>query len=44
MGSLSHLDGWRVAWLIFAAYAAIVAIAFALLFKNEENAINNETI
>ncbi len=41
---LPQIEGWRVAWLIFAAYAAIVAIAFALLFKNEENAINNETI
>jgi phosphotransferase system glucose/maltose/N-acetylglucosamine-specific IIC component len=41
---LAQIEGWKVAWMIFAAYAAVVAIAFALLFKNEENAINNETI
>lgn len=26
-------EGWRISWLIFAAYAAIVAIAFAFIFK-----------
>lgn len=27
------LDGWRTSWYIFAAYALVVAIAFAVLFK-----------
>jgi hypothetical protein len=31
--SLAQLDGWRTSWLIFAGFALIVAILFALLFK-----------
>lgn len=27
------LDGWRTSWYIFAAYALVVAIAFAILFE-----------
>ena len=27
------LDGWRTSWYIFAIYALVVAIAFAILFK-----------
>lgn len=27
------LDGWRTSWYIFAGYALVVAIAFAILFK-----------
>lgn len=28
-----QIDGWRTSWMIFAAYAAIIAIAFAFIFK-----------
>jgi hypothetical protein len=31
--SLAQLDGWRTSWFIFAGFALIVAILFALLFK-----------
>ena len=27
------LAGWSVSWYIFAAYAAVVALLFALLFR-----------
>lgn len=33
----AQVEGWRSAWLIFAAYAACVAIAFALLFRNRDD-------
>jgi len=28
-----NLEGWRTSWYIFAAYALVVAIAFAILFE-----------
>lgn len=28
-----NLDGWRTSWYIFAAYAMVVAVAFAILFE-----------
>ncbi len=28
-----QVEGWRISWLIFAAYALVVAIVFALVFK-----------
>lgn len=31
--SFMSLEGWRTSWYIFAAYALLVAIAFAILFK-----------
>ena len=27
------LDGWRTSWYIFAGYALVVAVAFAILFE-----------
>ena len=30
---LAQVEGWSDAWLIFAAYALVVAILFALIFK-----------
>ncbi len=30
----AQLEGWRTCWLIFAAYALVVGIAFFFLFKN----------
>lgn len=31
---VAQIEGWQTAWLIFAAYALVVAVAFALLFKD----------
>ncbi|MCR5820928.1 MAG: MFS transporter [Bacteroidaceae bacterium] len=31
------IQGWQTCWYIFAAYALVVAILFALLFKNPQN-------
>lgn len=31
----AQLEGWRICWYIFATYAAVVAILFALIFKDE---------
>ncbi len=33
-GGMAQIEGWQTSWLIFAAYALVVAILFALLFKN----------
>lgn len=30
----AQLEGWHLSWLIFAAYALVVAILFALIFKD----------
>lgn len=29
----AQMDGWRMSWLIFAAYSAVVCVAFMLSFK-----------
>lgn len=34
----AQLDGWHLSWLIFAAYALVVVILFALLFKEKRGA------
>lgn len=34
----AQLEGWHLSWLIFAAYALIVAVLFALIFKDNRNA------
>ena len=31
--TVPQVEGWRTSWLIFAAYALVVAIVFALVFK-----------
>jgi len=33
-----QLAGWRTCWYIFAAYALVVAVLFALIFKNPRKA------
>lgn len=35
--ALQQLHGWRVSWLIFAAYALVVAILFAIVFKDSKD-------
>lgn len=32
---VEQIDGWHTAWLIFAAYAAVVAIFFMILFRDK---------
>lgn len=34
----AQLEGWHISWLIFAAYALVVVILFALIFKDERGA------
>lgn len=31
---IAQMEGWHTSWLIFAAYALVVAIAFIFIFKN----------
>lgn len=31
-----QLEGWRISWLIFAAYALVVAVLFWIVFKDNE--------
>ncbi len=33
LSMLPQVDGWRNAWFVFAAYALVVAVVFALVFK-----------
>jgi NHS family xanthosine MFS transporter len=35
LSPLQQAAGWQASWTIFATYALIVAIAFAILFKNQ---------
>ena len=30
-----QLEGWRTCWYIFAAYAAVVAVLFAIFFRDD---------
>jgi nucleoside transporter len=39
-GSLEQAAGWSHAWLIFAAYAAVVAVLFMLIFKAPKDSKN----
>ena len=32
--NVSQTAGWQTSWLIFAAYALVVAVLFTLVFKN----------
>ena len=38
----AQLEGWHLSWLIFAAYALIITIAFALIFKDTRNVSINK--
>lgn len=39
-----QLPGWETSWYIFAVYALVVAIAFALIFKYKHKRIDSENI
>lgn len=36
-GAMDPMQGWSISWYIFAAYALIVAIVFAVVFKYKHN-------
>lgn len=38
--SLPQVEGWSSAWFIFAAYALVVAVVFAFVFKDKYEHIN----
>lgn len=38
----AQLEGWHLSWLIFAGYALLVAIFFAILFKEDRGAKMSE--
>ena len=35
--SVPQTEGWQTSWLIFSAYALVVAVLFAIVFKNNRN-------
>ena len=37
-GGVAQIDGWHTSWLIFAAYALVVAVLFLLIFRDNKNA------
>lgn len=37
-------NGWHTAWLIFAAYALVVAVAFFFLFKNPNKTVKTANV
>ncbi|MBD8001141.1 MFS transporter [Phocaeicola faecium] len=38
--SLPQVEGWSCAWFVFAAYALVVAVVFAFVFKDKYEHIN----
>lgn len=38
--SLPQIEGWSSAWFVFAAYALVVAVVFAFVFKDKYEHIN----
>ena len=38
--SLPQVEGWSSAWFVFAAYALVVAVVFAFVFKDKYEHIN----
>ena len=37
---VAQIEGWQTSWLIFAAYALVVAVLFAILFKRKYAQVN----
>ena len=33
---VEQIDGWSTSWLIFAGYAAVVAVSFLIIFKDRD--------
>lgn len=40
----AQLEGWRISWFIFAAYALVVAVLFLLLFHENKSHIDKREI
>lgn len=40
----AQLEGWRESWLIFAAYALVVAVLFFIVFKERKHNVSNTLI
>ena len=38
------MKDWHTIWLAFAAYALVIAIAFAVLFKHKHNPLDLENV
>ena len=43
-GSIEQAEGWSQAWMIFAAYALVVAVLFFFIFKNPKKQIDNKSV
>lgn len=41
---LAQVEGWSHSWLIFSAYAAVVAILFAIIFKDKDGKADKREI
>ena len=41
---MEQITGWQDSWLIFAAYSAVVAILFALIFRTPKRPINKQDV
>ena len=39
--AVERMAGWQASWYVFAAYALIVAVLFAILFKYKHNPQNS---
>lgn len=39
----AQISGWSTTWLIFASYALVVGILFALIFRDKAKAVKTET-
>jgi hypothetical protein len=35
---LAQIAGWNTSWLIFAGYALVVAVLFAIIFREPKDA------
>lgn len=44
LDAVQQLEGWRVSWFIFAAYALVVAILFYFIFHEKRVNVNKEEI
>lgn len=42
LDATQQLDGWRESWLIFAAYALVVAVLFIFLFKEKSPIVTSK--
>lgn len=41
---IAQVEGWSSSWLIFSAYSAVVAILFAIIFRDKKRPVDNRQI